>query len=251
MEPLHITAHMAEQVVYYGDGMHFDGILAYGAYKALSEDERAQVPPITSRWAEDFDLPLERWEVQSATPMHVDDRLFVDEPLAHDDSKIGRVWGWKASAVHADWKCRDRFAVRRRPELEQMIRFTKSPSVNIGAGQQKALNLLMPALFAETLHWYAVGDADEVRRLLGYVQAVGKVTAMGQGRVMRWEVESYIEDLSIEHGGLLRRTMPMGYDSDSTGFPAYATIRAPYHHASRTVYAMRPEWERLVPHAGS
>ena len=245
MEPLRIAAHMSEPVVYYGDGMHLDGILAWAKYADLTQNERAEMPPITGFWAWDFDLPLRTWSVQSITPGHIDDRLFINRPRIRNSYKEGALWGWRASAVHAEWMCEDRYAIRRRPEIEQMIRYTESPSVNLGAGQQKATNIRLPAKFALDLHWYAVGDIGEIRRLLDtHVRAIGKLTTKGPGRVSRWEVEPWPHDWSIMHNEKLTRTMPIGYNG-ALGYTAEASIRPPYHHSSRVVMAIRPSFEDL------
>jgi CRISPR type IV-associated protein Csf3 len=236
---------MSEPVVYYGDGMHLDGILAWAKYTDLPRKERAEVPPITEPWAWDFDLPLRTWSVASVTAVYIDDRLFVNRPRVRDGHKEGALWGWCASAVHADWLCQDRYAIRKRPELEQMVRYTTSPSVNLGAGQQKATNLLLPARFATELHWYAVGDMTEVERLLTtHVRAVGKITTKGPGSVMHWHVEPWKDDWSVTREGALTRVMPIAYEA-SGGFAAEASIRAPYHHASRIVPALRPDFSTL------
>lgn len=252
MESLHITAELTEPVVYFGDGMHLDGILAYAAYKDLIAEDRDNIPPITQPWAWDFDLPLRTWSVESVTASYVDDRLFINTPRVRNGRKEGALWGWKASAVHADWLCRDRFAVRRRPEIEQMVRYTTSPSVNLGAGQQKATNMLLPARFALKLHWYAVGDREEVSRLLTtHVVAVGKITTKGPGSVRCWQVEPWPGDWSITHDGKLTRVMPMAVDA-AGGYAAEVSIRPPYHHASRVVPALRPDFSELgVQHANA
>ena len=71
-----------------------------------------------------------------------------------------------------------------------MTRYTSSPSVNLGAGQQKAVNLSLPTKFATELVWYADGDRDAVERLLRtHVFAVGKITTKGPGRVREWRVD--------------------------------------------------------------
>lgn len=250
MEPLHVVAEMSEPVVYYGDGMHMDGILAWAKYMGLPREDRTEIPPITESWAWDFDLPLSTWSVPSVTAEHVDDRLFVNRPRVRDGHKEGALWGWKASAVHAEWLCQDRYAIRKRSELEQMVRYTTSPSVNLGAGQQKATNLLLPARFATELHWYAVGDIAEVERLLTtHVRAVGKITTKGPGSVMRWRVEPWKEDWSVTHDGALTRVMPITFEATG-GYASEASIRAPYHHASRIVPALRPDFSALeVPYA--
>lgn len=244
MELLHVIAYLDEPVVYYGDGMHLDGILSYGAYMNLSYKDRQKIPPISEPWAIDFDLPLEKWFVESETPTHVDNRLFDGEPEQTGDIKVGTLWGWKASAVQADWRCESTFAIRRRVEVDKMVRYTSSPSVNIGAGQQKAVNISLPTRFAIDLHWYTVGDIGLIRRLLGHVKAIGKITTKGPGKVKKWIVERSERNWAIEREGAITRNMPANYPG--VGYVANASIRPPYHHFSRIVPAIKPGWQEIA-----
>lgn len=245
MESLRITAVMKEPVVYYGDGMHLDGILSYAAFMDLPPETRRKIPPIGSTWAEDFDLPLERWFVPADVPTYIDDLLFASLPERKGDHKQGKIWGWKASAVHATWLCEDRYAVRRIPDTDAMTRYTNSPSVNLGAGQIKAVNIMLPARFAEKLHWYAIGNLTEIERLLKqHVRAVGKITGKGPGIVIDWMVEKWPHDWSMERNGWVTRVMPVNYPAE--GYVAEASIRPPYHHQSRIITALRPDWAKLI-----
>jgi CRISPR type IV-associated protein Csf3 len=236
MNQIHVTAHMVEPVICYNDGLHLDGILAYAAYRALPLSAKEKIPSITNAWACDFDLPLEKWRMNTCSDC--DERLFSGDAL----------WGWSASCVHADWLCFDKYSIRRKPEVDQMVRYTKSPSVNLGAGQQKAIDIAFPAMFATSLHWYAVGDLDSIGRMLSeYVRAVGKLANKGPGRVKRWDVEKSDNDYSIEHNGSLTRTMPL--EHESVGFTAFAPIRPPYHHRSRFLMCKKPYCSELTPYA--
>lgn len=236
MEPIKITAQMQEPIVHYGDGLHLDGPLAYGAYLALPADERAALPPISGDWAEDFDLPLARWSCETPLTGREDPRLLTKE---------GHVWGWRCSAAHARWSISGRYAVRRMPDADRMARWGKDRSVNLGGGQLKACQVKYPETFAREVVWYALGDLARVRDLLLRVRNIGKLSHQGCGRVMSWRVERWGEDWSMERNGHLTRRMPAGY---RPGDPAgMAMIRPPYHHRSRRILCVEPEYATLHP----
>lgn len=214
-----VTARMREPVIYYEDGMHLDGPLSYAAFRAYQRAGGAPLPPITDPWAVDFDLPLERWAIPLPDGADVDQRLL--------DSQ-GLVWGWMCSRVEADWLGRGKMEYRKRPDTQRMGRYTTAKSHQLGTGPLKAFDVAFPTLTARELRWVAVGDVDEVRRLLHLVTHIGKKSTTGMGAVDEWTVET-CEQRSFE------RRMPC--DGGMLG-----AIRAPYHHVSRRVPA---GWETI------
>lgn len=236
MEPLRITARMQEPIVYYGDGLHLDGPLSYGAYMALPREEREALPPISGDWAEDFELPLARWVCETPLSGREDARLLTED---------GAVWGWCCSAVHADWALSARHAVRKMPDTDAMVRWGKDRSVHLSGGQLKACQVEYPGAFASFLVWYALGALEEVRSLLMRVRNLGKMSNHGCGRVMEWRVEPWPEDWSRERAGRLTRRMPAGYRPQEPA--GMAMIRAPYHHRSRRILCVEPDYASLAP----
>lgn len=234
---LRIRATLREPVVYYGDGMHLDGILAYGAFLALPIEQRQALPPISSAWAEDFDLPLERWSVSSPPLEWSDERLMTRDSL---------LWGWRASAAHADWQLQAAHEVRKMPQIDEMKRRTQEKTAQISMGQLKACNISHPARWTRTVEWYARGDLAGVVALLDRVRSIGKMTGHGAGRVEEWSVEEIAEDRSLEYDGLLRRVMPLAYWPDAERV-MISTIRPPYHHRSRQALCALPDYDALLP----
>lgn len=218
--PLRVVARMAEPVVYYGDGLHLDGILSWGAYRAM--EDKARLPPVSAvEFPIDFLLPVAKW-VWPGEVSGVDNERVL--------TKGGKAWGWCCSAVQDTWLRHSMTQIRKKPALEEMARLTTSPSANLGAGSMKAYDLPMPTSFALELVWYALGDADEVKRLLDLVPAVGKKINLGNGRVLEWAVEAVDEDKSIWDGDKLMRRMPAGTYG---GHATRRAIRPPYYHRSR------------------
>jgi CRISPR type IV-associated protein Csf3 len=236
MIPLKITARMAEHVAGWDDGIHLDGILSFGAYRDLTAEQRLALPDITTPWAVDFDLPLERW-TESVEGVRCHENLFIEPPMVDREGRSsGGVWGWKASAAHADWKVAGLHNVRKRPDVGRMVRYTNSPSVNLKGGQFKSQDLPYPTRFAAEIVWYALGDLAMVRRLLARVISIGKLSNHGLGRVLEWTVEPH-----WDHDAWTARVMP----DMSSG--VMASIRAPYHHPSRRIQCAVPVYRDLTP----
>jgi hypothetical protein len=85
----------------------------------------------------------------------------------------------------------------------------------------------------------------EVKRLLReHINAVGKLSNQGPGRVDRWDVEPWPHDWSVVRDRQLQRVMPISFDG-ADGWVAEASIRPPYHHYSRIIPALRPAFEEL------
>lgn len=243
MTPLMITAKMSEPIVYYNDGMHFDGILAYGAYKNLSSKERDALPSIRNTWAEDMPLPLEKWSAPCLLIEGTDPRLTVDRQLSEDDSGFlrGNVWGWKASAaIPIGEFANGTHELRKKIETCRMQRYSQAKSHHLGSGPTRTKDMKFPSVFVRELRWFAHGDRDDVARLLRSVHAIGKLSKQGPGRVAHWIVNETDIDYSMETAdGLPARCLPSLMYQDLPR--RLAPIRAPYHHTSRLVWAVEPQ----------
>jgi hypothetical protein len=225
VKPIRVTAELAEPIVYYGDGLHLDGPLSWGAYMELPAEERDAMPPLS----------------------HADDAIDLELPLARvvvEDGLLG--WVWAASAVHADWLGETVVEVRKRPPEGEFITRTSAKSFHRSLGHTKAWDLRYPAALARRLVWYAVGDAEAVFDLLAlHVPNVGKKARQGNGRVMRWAVEPWPHDWSVERDGELTRRMPHAFRPDAV--PSRGALRTPYHHRSRQAPCVEPDFAALRP----
>lgn len=233
--PIRVTAYMAEPVVYMGDGMPLDSILAAAAFRRLPGGLRAEMPTADDvDWPADMTMPLAKWRVP------FDGRC--DQRLRDER---GFVWGWCASAVHADWQIHTRVEVRKRTAVEQMQRYTTAGDVELGSGRFKPADLTLPARFARKLVWFARGKPEPVRQLLTrYITSLGRKRGQGNGVVERWEVEEMAEDWSTMRGDKVTRPMPDGY---ALGRKRVAGIRPLYWHRSRQMACVVPFERDLVP----
>lgn len=105
-------------------------------------------------------------------------------------------------------------------------------------GDDKLYNMPMHCYTVESLSWYAVGDQDEIKRLLEtYYPAIGKKSAYGQGQLAyypdgsRWRVEPWAEDWS-EVDGEMRRTRGLPMSVEVGAWPldmVRCGVRPPYY----------------------
>lgn len=250
MIPLIITATMSEPIVYYGDGLHIDGPISYGAYMDLPRAKRETLPPISDPWALDLELPLERWRGPCLVDIGTDPRLTTDGAFI-EDAESGylraEVWGWKASAaVPVGVPLASIHELRKKIAVQEMGRYTSAKSHHVGTGPMKGKDLRFPKVFVREIRWYAVGDAERIERLLGYVHAIGKLAKQGQGRVESWKVRPIEADLSMfvqsVEGRIPMRRLPSLMVEDRSA--SIGAIRPPYHHRSRYAWTVEPEaWE--------
>jgi len=235
-ETLHVVADLGAPVAGWDDGIHLDGPLSFGAFLDMDYEDRQKLPPISGPWALDFQLPLDTWTCP-ASPGEGHAQLRIK------DTEL--LWGWRCSAAHADWRGADVRKVRKRVAVAEMARLTDSPSVNMAGGRFKAQEIPYPTRVARQLHWWCVGDGDEILRLLDPVHAIGKLCNQGLGTVLRWHVETAGDDWSIQRDGHLTRRMPLS--SGLLGFASVGSIRAPYHHRSRKLPSVEPLFMELRP----
>ncbi len=216
-----VTAKMAEPIITYGEGMHLDGILAWGHYRAMSEDKRQALPSIAEEWAIDMPLPLVKWhrEVKHCGHAGLDDG--------------DGVWGWAATAAIMPEAKHGVHEIRKKIATDEMIRWTTAKSVHPGSGPAKAYNIELPTVFAPVIRWFADGDAAEIERLLSHVYGIGKRCTLGLGRVLDWEVTP----VNIDLGFILSHRVMACEEKEAT---AVVGIRPPYHHLSRRTWAVGP-----------
>ena len=232
--PIRVVAHLADPIVYRGDGMHLDGILAAAAFRQLPGGLRADLPTADDvDWPHDMTMPLARWRVPFDGRCH---QRLRDER--------GFVWGWCASMVHAEWSLHTRVEVRKRTAVEHMQRYTDAGDVETGSGRFKPADLALPARYASRLVWYARGKPDRVRAMLELVTSLGRKRGHGNGAVLRWEVETMADDWSVMRNGRLTRAMPDGY---APGRRRMGGIRPLYWHRSRQMALVVPHERDLVP----
>lgn len=226
MTPLKVTAEMGAQIVYDGDPIHLDALLAGAVWNRMIGRGEAQPgeTPDGDEWADDFDLPLDRWQAPLETS--------CSTRLLDDDAQL---WGWRASdVVWPDEYRESTWSLRRMPSSGDFAEHTDADKWDDSTGILKPRDKTYPTRFATHLYWYAVGAPDEVRELLSWISHLGHLRKLGLGKVIEWAVEPIDEDRSVVHDGEVQRTIPASM-VDSEAVPIRSTIRPPYWHPSREI----------------
>lgn len=188
MEPLIVTAHLHQGYVA-SDAWSpaLDGILAYWVVREMLGEEEFALGMTGHRPLVDPVLPLvresdgERWWWVCSSP------IVAADPLRHET-----------------WQHR-RFDGLSQPEMID----AKTRTVLIKGGPYKAFRnretVTLPA--DRAVRWHCLGDAGEVRRLLGRCTHIGRGGARGHGEVVRWEVTAGGD----ERLARLRRPLPVAF----------------------------------------
>lgn len=220
MQPLRVVAVMASPVLVTVGLPMLDGPLSMGAFRLMTPEQQATLPDLrVVDWAEDMDLPLDRWLVDVPVLPGADRRLF-----AEINGDRGLIWGWKCSQgqpVGASGMTR--YPVRQRAPMDAYRDFTDKRTINTSAGSFKPHDLCYPAVTAREIEWYAIGDLGRVRACLEQVTSIGKHHNVGRGKMVEWRVEP-----SEDVDRWLERPMPA-----SDGVGTWRAIRAPYYRPER------------------
>ena len=106
------------------------------------------------------------------------------------------------------------------------------PHRNIGLTRRSDFGNVMNGyrtVIAESLQWYAVGDADHVLELLEEVEFVGKKRTAGFGQVRGWRLsESDLDGIKDVKGAPLRPVPLTMWDGDQNAIRADAAWKPAY-----------------------
>lgn len=215
-QPLTIVADLASPVVT-NHPILFDGILHYGAGAAIGAQspgglcEQPPPPEIRALWR----LPLARCH--------------------HHE-----LW-WFAASQATPWGPEQRGHLHRRPATDELIRWTTTRTINIGAGPDKALRIPYYRWIAmHRLWWTCVGDIDAIAHLLSWVHGIGNDSTHGHGWVLRWEVmrggppfAAYLDDVRLRHLPAVVAEGDLRWRGRATR--KHLPLTPPYHERGRAV----------------
>lgn len=85
----------------------------------------------------------------------------------------------------------------------------KKGRIEVQCGPYKNARLTTRQIVTSEVAWHAVGDLDEVERLVQQCPSIGHKTGSGNGRVKRWRVES--GELAGEYSAQWHRPLPLDY----------------------------------------
>lgn len=198
-EPLLITAHLRTGIGYDQPyGLDLAGVLA-SRMRAADRAARAPgslvtspLPDTTEEEPEDMDLPLGR-------------------------CLTGSDWHWTAS-------CAIPVAPEPDPEPRTFYRVVDAawshraaerplPYIHPSKGPHRDMMMPAPVVLCNAVQWHAIGNREEIERLLSGVKFMGRRRSVGEGRILEWEVEglgvsSTEEGWSHVHEGEIVRPCP-------------------------------------------
>lgn len=232
MRPIRITAHLAGGLaVNLGEGITIDSPLAYAVLLERGGEAFFDAHPAND------ELARTSAEPDPALPLAV--------------HREGDLWLYQASLaeVHGHhgtdlrhWN--KRFDDALAQAYIDALDLTRRTKVNTASGEFKAYHQPIYIELVERLVWYAVGDPEEVRRLLTeHVTHLGKKRNRGCGVVMGWEVEPWEgrpDRWLWQEDGDLARAVPTAMRPGWTGEVAWAGYRPPYWLAAHQTWCAVP-----------
>lgn len=185
IEPLQITAILANGIAVYEDwSPQLEGLLIYQLLSkrglVTPNPSHGQVTKNIAAIADD--IPLAMWEGI-----------------------------YKCSSPVYRYRCEETTKFRKRWEPDGRVNWGKrKPKFDTSQGAEKSYDLPLFLRLTPRIDWFAVGDRQEVERLLSGVAGLGKKRGHGYGQVTRWEVKAVSEDWSIKKGDQLMKAIPAG-----------------------------------------
>lgn len=220
--PITITAHMASALAHYpADGLPIDSPLAYAALmEAMGERFFGDAP------AND-EIARTSAEPHPGVPLAVHrypGGWIYCASLAEVEGAYG------SERLH--WNKRFADGLAQRALEAGGLDITRKSKVAINSGEFKSYHMPLYLELVDRLTWYAIGDADEVRRLLTtHVLHLGKKRNVGHGVVAAWEVEPWegpSDRWLWREPGVPARAIPMEMLEAWDGETMIAGTRPPY-----------------------
>jgi CRISPR type IV-associated protein Csf3 len=235
MKPIRITAHMLQPVAFHpAEGLSIDSPLLY----ALKLEERGEA----------FFEPRhnDRLAKETAEP---DPRMPL---LVH---RAGGTWCYAASLAElhghhgtelAHWNKRLDEAAALAAMERGAVELGKRRKIPTGSGEFKSYHMPLWLEVVDRLVWYAMGDRDEVLRLLTtHVRGLGRKRNSGHGAVAAWNVEEVDvpPDRWMWRAPVMpARHIPVAMLGEWSGETAWAGYRPPYWLAANQAWCAAVQW---------
>lgn len=184
MQSLRITAHLATPfVVYDAFSPSLDAIIEW---YWLKERGLASPNPDSDSLVQ-ADLPLLKGDIQGEWYWCVSSPHYLLE--GQQTTRMRR--RWDCHDKHLDWG-------------------GKRAKFSTSEGHTKGYDLPNYLRSTPQIDWFAVGDRDEILRLLQQCTGIGKKLSQGFGQVIRWEVQEFDQDWHLwGAAGQLMRPIPV------------------------------------------
>lgn len=161
--PLRITARLMGPIVVSDPPVHLDALLT------MAVARREGRPPVCA--------PIDVLRAMRESP--------IELPLAR--SVCGRFY--LATRMLGETEAHQLRYVQRRFPVSQVIARGSAKRLARSAGEHKDFRSAIQVAHVTEPTWYAVGDADAVRGMLGWITGLGRRRAVGHGAVISWTVE--------------------------------------------------------------
>lgn len=225
--PICVTAYLFSGVIC-DPWLPLDGILLYEACR-----QRFGGPPqasIPGRGALDFNDPDNH---APTLPL----LLVTDPPFGYWACSFAE-WGTPYAEGRDHWNKRDDTG-KHAGYLEPAV-----GRVETSKGRYKMYHMPVFYRVAPWVRWWAVGDAEEVRRLVAPVRYIGKKRAYGYGHVVRWQVEPADSDRSVLVDGVPQRSVPF---TSRTAAMVAPDVPVLYHGFYPPYYDMANQTDCFMP----
>jgi len=139
-------------------------------------------------------------------------------------------------AMIGDVPVYERRFVNRRPIAAEAQMFGDSKRLNITAGVNKGYRIPQQTAHVRSVTWFAIGDLEEVRRLLQHVTHLGKKRSVGRGAIETWRIEPCPEmwdGFPVVRDGKPLRALPSDYPGLTSPKLRQVTLTYPYWEARR------------------
>ena len=136
------------------------------------------------------------------------DLIIADLPIEKGD--ISGAWYWKVSAPCYAIKAQtqDRFRKRWDYQESSLNWGKRKPKWSTSEGAEKSYDLPVFLRHTERIDWFAVGNPDEVFKLLLRCSGIGKKRSYGYGQIAKWQVKEIDNDYHLWRNGELMRPIP-------------------------------------------
>jgi hypothetical protein len=181
MENLKITFYMdgTGVVVYPDNPIHLDSLMTF----VLSEMSNNENVVTRESQPDDFDLPLEKWNIQNE-------------------------WGWHASALFPQVKGETVLYWRKRfRQNESAGMFSLKP--NLQSGAYREYNTPIPIILCSEIISYARGHKNKISDIIKNVKYIGQKRSYGRGRVIDFTIKKIKEDYSLIRNDKSQRFLPL------------------------------------------
>lgn len=137
-------------------------------------------------------------------------RSFVEQNMPIEMGSLQGEWYWKASAPCYTYTIEQQDRFRKRWDYhDRNLDWGKRKAKWSGSeGAEKNYDLPLFLRNPQVITWFAVGDKDAIASRLDSCKGIGKKRSIGNGQILRWDIQEIAEDRHLFYQGNLMRVVP-------------------------------------------